>query len=252
MNNREIDRVYYINLSDRQDKHWVQRATLGMRGFPFSIVDRFEAVDGRSYKTFDSIIQAIIDDGFPTYKIFFDKPPPDAHDPARIKNVAGEWSHLRCLRQIVERDEITLVLEDDTCIDSWMNSLNRILKTINDLQILYLEFWFHKCETDLESLLMPAIIEKVYYGFHGSGSRARLFTPKGAKQFLQLTLDNPWHNSEMQVYEAWRRSVILDGIYVCIPLRTTHLAQGTFDSDSDVWTASQLTKRRDKRSNHFF
>ena len=226
----------------------MQRATLGMRGVPFRIVERFDAVDGRSYKTFDSIIQAIIDDGFPTYKIFFDKPPPDAHDPARIRNMAGEWSHLRCLRQIIDRDEITIVLEDDTCLNSRINGINSILQRINDLQVLYLEHWFQKCETDLGSFLTPTHVENVYYGFHGSGSRARLFTPKGAKHFIQLSLDNPWHNSEMQVYEAWRRSVMLPGYYVCVPLRTAHVAPGTFDSDSDVWTASQLAKRQSKPS----
>lgn len=112
-----IEKIMYVNLERRWDRReWIENE-FSQKGVPSDIIHRFVARDHRDFADFESICQAINEDGFqsPPYRGVY-----------QTTAFAGcNWSQLRVLREIANGSAVTCVFEDDWCFRyPWDEILN--------------------------------------------------------------------------------------------------------------------------------
>lgn len=218
----KIDKVYFINLPRGVDRYWAQTGALGVMGVPSDRVECFEGIDAAAekYNTFAKIAGAMVEDGFPEWGVHREtkeylKGP---------RSLAVQWSHLRCLRQIVERGENAIVLEDDCFIIKPFEQMERALSYLPDnLKGVFLD-WSFIIETDgriwhdtrYRQNIIRSDVTDLYTGYIPAGHRATFYTPLGAKDKLDAWKDEPWQNGESVLWDK-NQSKQTDGYFFALP-----------------------------------
>lgn len=181
----QIMNTYFINLPERTDKHWGQKIGLSLIGWNKSQIISFPGVDPHQYPDNADICEGMKTEGFNNFDVEW----------FTSGQLYSNWSHMRVLQEIVDTEqERTLVLEDDTFIyNGWTHyKLNQLINEIggnDNVDLIYLDWQI----SDLEGIIsLKSIISWMEDSQHSSvlknvyaqGSRARLWTKKGAKRFL--------------------------------------------------------------------
>ena len=195
-----IQKVYYINLDRSTGRHYAQLATADLAEVPPSKLQRLRAKDGKDYQCNGDIIEDIMADGFPEFQCFLNSD--TAWQP---KNLAVNWSLLRAIRLVAEKKQTAIILEDDAVLRGKFSDIQHDFDVLDtDFDVAWFETWRWKSDTSdyrtlikLEKRLTYTNIPYIHKNFHGLGSRARLFTPSGASQFLDLSLRTPRIGSEL-------------------------------------------------------
>ena len=181
-----VSNIFIMTLKATPNRKWGMIGALDVRDFPMDIVETIDGIDGLEYKTHDAIFKAAAADGF---EFFADNP---EYLERPIPMVAGSWSACRVLRHIVEKDETSILMEDD-----WVFTVDyRVVKE----RLQRLEKMRAADDLDEETLI-AALISKTFSrgrirkhfkivdeywmaGIPVSAACANVFTPKGAELCL--------------------------------------------------------------------
>ena len=217
----KIDKVYFICRDPGNDRYWSQMGALSVMGVPSDRIECFKGIDARDNKfnTFEKLADAMVDDGFEKWGIH--RETEEYHKGPR--SLAVQWSHLRCLRQIVERGENAIVLEDDCYLVKAFRQIESALSRISDLKCLYLDWEFLIVghgriweDTRFRQRIQRADHPELYTGYIPVTHRAKLYTPQGAKEHLDVWEDKPMHDGESL---PWLRNIDnnVSGFYFAMP-----------------------------------
>ena len=176
-----IDKIYYLNLDTRTDRAAGQQAVCGVMGVPIERLARIRSHDSAHYENRQAIVAALAADGFAEYAKHYQHY--DEEWPTETV-LATQWTHLTALRQILDSNETTLVLEDDTFLAIPFSELEEKMRQVPDIQVLYLDH--NPFESGVEDALEPTRVAGLFSNFLGSSCRARVYTPQGAERMKTL------------------------------------------------------------------
>lgn len=200
-----IDKVYYINADSQIGRRYGQQLTARMTGLSLNDLERFVPKGTQKiYPSNEAIVEDIIADGFPEFKWFL-QPENAQHIWQRPKNISVSWSHVSVLRNIVNRGESAIVLEDDTFLSCNYPQLYADLSAVDrPIEVAWLETWRwepHESEfyqqIELDKEIIRTNISGIYSNYYGLSSRARYLSYEGAQRFLDLALAAPWYSHEL-------------------------------------------------------
>ena len=219
----KIDKVYFICMNPKNDRYWAQIGALGAMGVPHDRVECFQGVNGKDekFKTFKDWGRAIVDDGFPQWECYTEKE--DWGQYGGPQSLAIEWTHLKLARQIAERGENAIVLEDDTILTRNFFEIERRFSQLPEVKCVFL-WWtfFHgddphyprdeifKQETQYTG------VSEIFTGYVPAGQRAKFYTAAGAKEYLNMRAAFSYLSGEATL---WEKNVNKDfnGYYLCFP-----------------------------------
>ena len=122
-----IDKVIYVNLDRRPDRKSWFLSEMDKMGVPPDIIERFPAKDWKDYDSFSSFTDAVKEDGILGELLQFDMDNPslvgwDGH---------GLWSNACCLKKVIDSDQTTLIIQDDTALNIEWESLLSLLEPLD-------------------------------------------------------------------------------------------------------------------------
>ena len=191
-------------------------------GVPSDRVECFQGIDARDdkFNTIPKLAAAMVDDGFEKWGIHRDT----KEYLQGPRSLAIGWSHLRCLRQIVDRGENAIVLEDDCNIIKPFDDMERFLSHLpSGLKCLHLD-WTTLIETHIDiwydyryrQRIRHTDVEGIYTGYIPATHRAKFYTLEGATEKFNAWKDEPWIDGEILM---WHRNAQNDvsGYYFALP-----------------------------------
>ena len=176
-----IDRILYINLKRRTDRHrWFQR-NMKNAGVPMEIVKRIPGKDWQDYSDCEHILEAMRADGFAP----FNTPEKWKRENQHRGHFCYVWSYCIVLREIIESNETTLVLHDDTalCIP-WDELLERLASLPEELYLCQLDWFYH--DKWQNSVDIYSADPRWAHGIRSMGETAIIYKKWGAKRMLAL------------------------------------------------------------------
>lgn len=187
--------VVVTNLDRRTDRWEICHKTLLFQGVPQERIKRFSNHDARNYST----LEEAQDDARKQYwgslpRILRPVPSDEA-----IGHYCWRWSYFDVLVSIANQanNELTLVLVDDWQMrytyDEICEQLERLSDHYGSVNIIqYLP--------NRENLtnIVPEV-PKLRFGLNGQGDPAMLFSPEGARQFLDVANNEDKYNDDMQI-----------------------------------------------------
>ena len=194
-----IDRVYILNLPDNIERRWACYAANATNGVPQSHIHIWRAIPGNDFESIAEMVEKAVDDGFPEFKELYNKE--QIHD--RVPEdtygfcvTAQFWSYCQMLREIVKRDENTVILYDDRYIRDfgYISEMVGHLSQENlpPFEILQFENNQHNA-ADPRHFMNPQPHPNYpwfYQGPLGGSENAMFYTPKGAAFLLEYLLEN--------------------------------------------------------------
>ena len=217
-----IDKVYFICRDPGNDRYWAQMGALGVMGVPSDRVECFQGIDAREdkFSTIAKLADAMVDDGFEEWGIHRDTK--EYLDGPR--SLAVGWSHLRCLRQIVDRGENAIVLEDDCHIIKPFDEMEKLLSYLpSGMKCLHLD-WTTLIETHdkiwsdyrYRQRIRRTDVDDIYTGYIPPTHRAKFYTLEGAKEKFEAWKDKPWQDGEGIMWERNAENDV-SGYYFALP-----------------------------------
>lgn len=218
----KIDKVYFICRDPGNDRYWAQKGALGVIGVPSDRVECFPGIDAREerFNTLAKLADAMVDDGFSEWGIhreteeYLQGP----------RSLAVTWSHLRCLRQIVDKGENAIVLEDDCFIIKPFDQMERSLSRLPPgLKCVHLD-WTCLIETHgkiwfdyrYRQRIRRTDVQDLYTGYIPATHRAKFYTTMGAKEKFDTWVNEPWKDGESVMWHR-NESEDTDGYYFALP-----------------------------------
>ena len=197
----QIQEILVLNLKERMDRYHAVYGALHAAGANTNDIKRWEAMPASDYKDTAALVDAAVKDGFPEFQTLFEN---NGMSGRSTKN-AQFWSYCQMLRYIAERNITAVILYDDRYITNWSQLANvySCMKNIEDnpdsgvvLDVLQLEYYHddhhqivniytHPDKFSVPYPCLPYILQ----GPLGQSENAMLFTPNGAKFFLQRLLN---------------------------------------------------------------
>ena len=231
-----IGKYYYMNLESRIDKHYAQQAVCCLRGVPGKILERIPAAieNENCPDTVQELGQMIVDDGFPEWAFYTQLPSDTTY---RSHWLASDWTKLRALRDIAFNKEVAVLSSDAWFLKIGFDSLDLIASNLPSLKVLHLQH-------------LPVIGWRIepdqYADYKGitsrmdlTGAGARIFTPAGAAEQLDVWSQMPNVAAQDLAYEASNQHGRIDGWWCCNPSVMELLDSETPDYQivrKDKWT----------------
>ena len=171
----DIDRYFHISRANRTDLHAAQEVVAALRGIPFEIFERFPVAldtDDVEADDIETVAKMMCADGFPEWGEWWLN-----HENRHGAHwLAADWSKLKALRTIIERDENTLLVHDRAFLTVNFGTLQKMLSQLDDVRIAWLSWWFNRSHPiDLEvrdqmyKTHVPGILRWICVGGSGSG-----------------------------------------------------------------------------------
>ena len=131
---------HYINLAKRRDRDLFMRWTLGAMHFEEHEINRFDAINGKRYKSHESIARAATQE-FPFFRALIKEPIRDYHShvPNNPTNIAIQWTWCRLLKMLsktLAKGDFALCGTDEINLTRLKSDFERIIETLPDLDIL--------------------------------------------------------------------------------------------------------------------
>ena len=215
--NFTIDRVYYLNTSERVNKHHAQQIVNALAGVPENRLKRFESrlSINECPDTIAEVAELMVADGFEEWRYYLDNDIDGT--PGWL---AADWTKLSVLREIISKGENAVVLSDQVF---WWNitfkTLEKKIKRLPGLKVLNLDGWYDPADNfamDYMSKLEPSGSPGIYKNFKGQGASAQFFTYEGAVEHLEMWRQRPDTHAVRLILRQSRKED-LEGYYVCIP-----------------------------------
>ena len=213
-------KAYYVNRSDRDDRHYLFCGAMAAAGFRPDELVRVDAMKREDYPTREAVCNAGAADGFPEFFTYQrDKTWPE------YNHMIGSWSMMRSWRMIAEQDDIGIHFVDDYYLRKQKWELESLIEPLNDLSILQLA-WHERTdvfllnkydlpipfemEADVISEKQPQVLRGAA---HGCSDWAILMTPEGAQALLKYQREHPYVNPELSVTAMYSTFRQMTGIY---------------------------------------
>ena len=198
-----ITKVVYVNLEYHKEWDLLQRMWLEIMGVPTYDILRFEGIDGKQFKTIESIQSAAADDGFPEFR---DAGVPDWFG---IGDLAVNWTHRRILREIsrIPDHEVWFVILDDEFILHPYKTFQDILEKAENFDFIQFMHWNPGSIGDKEHwerlkylsnqsdfpLTVCDFDNRLLSGGWARypGDNANIYTASGASKLLSYMSENP-------------------------------------------------------------
>ena len=213
----KIDKVYYINIDYRVDKRIAQEVACALVDVPYDRLERFPARMGNDKlpPTLEELARMMVDDGWEEWGCYT-QPEYSTHR----SWLASVWSKLSLLRQLIERQETAILMSDTHYL--WrldFSTFEAELGSLPDMKVLFLS---HFCREEdpvcmaQYNRMKPTAVEGVYSDFYGYGDFCAVFTPLGAKHYLEMWKTLPRYQSAFVNY-TFGLEHDMDGYYACEP-----------------------------------
>lgn len=201
---RKIERVMVLNLDERKDRWDGQQAVCGVQDVPHPMLERVSAYDSLNYESMDHVIEAMSaeDPDFAAYAEHY-----KGYEGWVTQTIlCVQWTHLKAIKQIIEDEKHTLVLEDDTFLNINYDKLDNVYRWLIDnaeCEILYLDT--NPLDPKYEEMLKPVVVPdytvdaedrlthqiepprpEVFANFRFSSCRARVYSPWGATRMMDI------------------------------------------------------------------
>ena len=197
----QIHEILVLNLKDRMDRYYSVYGALHAAGTPIERIQRWNAIPASDYENIEALVDAAVKDGFPEFKTLLE----NKKFSPRLAKGAQFWSYCQMLRYIAEKNIVAAILYDDRYITNWsqlaavycyIKEIERDLPGKVELTILQLEY-YHDFTNQIVNIyahpdkysrpypMMPYILQ----GPLGASENAMLYTPEGAKFFLEKLLN---------------------------------------------------------------
>ena len=128
----KIDKIYYINLSEREDRNMHFLTQIRKNGIPEEKIERFEAVNGKNRT-------------FTPYELELFKGANYLYMPTKLQIMGNQLSHFNIYLEMIERNyKYIIVCQDDIVLkDNFVSYIDELMDNIpDDTEILH--FGFHK------------------------------------------------------------------------------------------------------------
>ena len=187
-----IQKWYYMNLDERVDKHYAQQINSMLHGVPVQVLERFPVAIENDVCPDDipTLAQMIVDDGFPEWECYVKE---DFWRERKIFGphfLAADWTKLRALRQMIEREENAVLCSDAAFLSVDFAFLQHWINQIpHDLRVLNLYWWYDDEDPKharQAQKMQPTSVVGIYNNFALFGAAAVFFTWEGAKAHLEL------------------------------------------------------------------
>ena len=196
-----IDKVIVMNLPERTDRKWFMYGHLATIGVAYPLIEVFPARNASHYTDIADVLADAHSDGFH----FFADWENARQD--EIKHAVIIWNWCAILRRIVDSGHTSLVLLDDRVITARFNELCGLVSIckarpypFHALQLQHLLCDFNNDESIDNEPLWPQSND-LASGFAGNGDYATVFSPAGARWFLELVAERPFVGLERLFYE---------------------------------------------------
>ena len=205
----QISEVLVLNLKHRSDKFWSVYGALVAAGTPVEKIKRWNAMPASDYKNIEALVDAAVKDGFPEFQTLLENEMFDRY----LTISAQFWSYCQMLRYISEKNIVAVILYDDRYILNW-TQFSRVYTLVErrkedsvnsenavDFYMLQLEYYVDEYLIDSQSFFRVQAtpdkcmrqyphIPHILQGPLGASENAMLYTPEGAKFFLEKLFQN--------------------------------------------------------------
>lgn len=196
-----IKAVIAFTLDRRSERRWAWLGAMKAQQVPDDVVHIMSAMDGGAYPNIESLVDAVVEDGFPWFERFkdpeWDKP---EHPHSKLGSLATTWSFLRAFRKVIELDVLSIVMVDNYYLGRWWWDFNRLIETLDDLRILQLHHWDSRKHPNPEfrndnyprvPWYPDEVCRDVSKGLAGVGDSVLLLSPSGAQQIIDWSEEQP-------------------------------------------------------------
>lgn len=196
---KDIDKIYYINLSSREDRnqHFIEQ--MKKLDIPEEKVQRFEAINGLEYQFSDSEIKLFEKANY-------------LHMPTKLQIMGNQLSHFKIFQEMIERNyKYIIVCQDDIVFkDRFANYIDELIENLpEDAEIIH--FGFHKYAVrdvflpwDLSKMgsyddeIAHAIVNKMVCKlvpdfnalYNSNNTTGYILTLNGAKNYVEFAKNN--------------------------------------------------------------
>lgn len=207
------------------DRYWAQIGALGVMCVPHDRIECFPGINGKDderYKTYADLSKAMVDDGFPEWKIYQEKEEWPHY--GSYQSLAVEWSHLRVLRQIVDRGENAIILEDDRFLTKNFVEIEDTVNRMPGIKALLLWWTFlhgddphYHIDEMYKQRMRSTDVQGVFTGYVPCGHSANFYTAEGAHEVLSYWRSKPDHSGESLLWKHNLENPYIKGYYHCMP-----------------------------------
>lgn len=192
---RNIERVMVLNLDERKDRWDGQQAVCGVQDVPHPMLERVSAYDSLHYESMEHVVEEMSkeDPDFAAYAAHYK----DYEGWVTQTILCVQWTHLKAIKQIIEDEKHTLVLEDDAFLNINYQDLDHAYAQLigdHECEILYLDS--NPIDPKYEEQLKPIHLvqhpmhgyarAEIYKNFRFSSCRARVYSPWGALKMMDI------------------------------------------------------------------
>jgi len=192
-----IDKIYYINLSKREDRKQSFLDQMEKQSIPEDKVQRFEAINGLEYNFSQSELDLFKNVNY-------------SYMPTKLQIMGNQLSHFKIFQEMIERNyQYIIICQDDIVLkDNFTSHIDELMSCIpEDTEILH--FGFHKYAVrdvflpwDLSSLIEDDIgyinVNKMVCKlspdfnalYNSNNTTGYILTLNGAKNFVNYALQN--------------------------------------------------------------
>lgn len=252
---KSIDKIYYINLSKREDrnKHFLEE--MRKQNVPKEKIQRFEAVNGLEYyflKKEESLFKNV------NY----------LYMPTKLQIMGNQLSHFKIFQEMIERNyKYVIVCQDDVVLkDNFTSYIDRLMCNIpEDTEILH--FGFHKYAVrdvflpwdlsqegdDISYSVVNQMVGRLAPDFNAvynsNNTTGYILTLKGAKNYVEYILENGFkYATDCDINEYLIRKNIYYGSRVVLATTLPNFGSDVFENmwnshtnDSHISNPHKLT-----------
>jgi GR25 family glycosyltransferase involved in LPS biosynthesis len=195
---KSIDKIYFINLSKREDRNLNFMDQIEKHNIPREKVERFEAVNGLEYKFSDNELNLFKDINY-------------SYMPTKLQIMGNQFSHFKIFQEMIEKDyKYIIICQDDIVFkEGFTNYIDDLMNSVpEDSEIIH--FGFHKYA--VRDVFLPWDLSKTGYdaeiackvvnkfvcqlvpvfnaAYNSNNTTGYILTLNGAKNYIQYVFKN--------------------------------------------------------------
>ena len=197
-----IKAIVMFTLDRRPERKWAWLGAIKSQRVPDDCIHIMSAMDGAAYSDIDTLVDAVVDDGFPWFEVFKDSQwSGPEHPHSKQGNLATTWSFLRAFRKVIKLDVLSIVMVDNYFLGKGWWFFGQLVKGLEDLRILQLHHWDSRKHPNPEFRndnfprvrWYPDEVQKdISRGLAGAGDSVIMVSPAGAQQIIDWSAEQPY------------------------------------------------------------
>lgn len=241
-----IDKVYYISLDYRLDKHVAFESACALCEIPYHLIERFPACYGNDCEPtdLDEILYLMAEDGFPEWRDFYFMDEGGTKIDPVLASVT--WSKMALLRRVADSGK-NVIVSSDTCFsygflyENLLLCVDHVSQDYDVFKGLFLGCYAsgepfvdvaHEVFPSIKSTFIPGI----YFLPHCFLPFALVLTPEGAAEILGVLRNSSWNIFNEALYFA--NFYRYEGYFCSIPAKVKFLGHTDYPfsrSDKIGW-----------------